>query len=221
MNEKDLLFRLMTLKKYHFNIKKHNLNRDIRKFYTQKTFNNINSYYEMIDYISQKDIDKDRFYYIYWEMAECLFKDEKYGEAAKYFKIAIDNVISKSYKKNRFKFKSKHYSMFLEHYCTAIKCFIKAKEFDSADYYYNLNIYSKNYPKYSNMEMGNLYASMGAKNQAIKYYEKEIYKIDKTVIRQLHDYDPYVNGYLEEEYKRKVKEKEEKINNLFKIIDSL
>ncbi|WP_296894139.1 hypothetical protein [uncultured Methanobrevibacter sp.] len=222
--EKDLIFKLLILKKYRFDIEKYKINNALRKFYNQKISENgrtLKTYYEIIDYIGQNDIDKDRFYYIYWEMGECLYNAEKYSEASKYFKIAIDNVISENYKKNKFKFKSNHYSMFLERYCLSVKCFIKAKEFDNADYYYNLNMYSKNYPKYSNMEMGDLYASFKAKNQAIKYYEKEIHEIDKVAIYRQYDYDPYVDGYLEDEYKRKVKEKEDKINNIYRIIDSL
>ena len=210
--EKDLIFKLLILKKYRFDIEKYKINNALRKFYNQKISENgrtLKTYYEIIDYIGQNDIDKDRFYYIYWEMGECLYNAEKYSEA------------SKNYKKNKFKFKSNHYSMFLERYCLSVKCFIKAKEFDNADYYYNLNMYSKNYPKYSNMEMGDLYASFKAKNQAIKYYEKEIHEIDKVAIYRQYDYDSYVDGYLEDEYKRKVKEKEDKINNIYRIIDSL
>ena len=222
--KKDLLFRLILLKRYNFSVKKHRLNRKVEKFCMEKISEkgrNIEAYNEIMDYISQKDIDKDRFYYICWEMGECLFRDERYGEASGYFKAAIDNVISESYKKNRFKFKSKYYSLLLERYCTAVKCLIKAGQFDDADYYWNLNIYSKNYPKYGNRRRGDLYASLGAKNQAIKYYEKKIDELDKTVITQQYDYDPYVNGYLEEEYKRKVKENNDEINHLWKTIKSL
>ena len=53
------------------------------------------------------------------------------------------------------------------------------------------------------------------------HYEKEIHEIDKVAIYRQYDYDSYVDGYLEDEYKRKVKEKEDKINNIYRIIDSL
>lgn len=224
--EKGLLFKLMILKRYGFDIKKYMLNKSIREFYAKKRCENgkkrnLKMYEEIFSFIDGKDIDKDRFYHIYFEMGECLFELERYGEACKYFKIAIDNVISESYKKNKFKFKSNHYNLFLEEYSEAIECFLKAKEFDSADYYNNLNMYSKNEFNLGSESMGDLFASLGAKNRAIKYYDRKISEIDKIVITRLHDYDPYRDGYFEEEYNREVQKKEDEKNRIFEKIKTL
>ena len=67
----------------------------------------------------------------------------KFKENSKYYRKTIDNVISDSYHENNFKFKSKHYKLFLNQYPKAIDSLIKTRQFDDADYYDNLNLYSK------------------------------------------------------------------------------
>ena len=224
--EKGIRFKSLILRKYGFNIEKYRINKATREFYLQKRcemgkWKNLEKYTEILNFISKKDIDMDRFHYIFWQIGECLYELERYGEASKYFKIAIDNVICESYRKNRSKLKSKHYTHFLRNYQLAVLCLIKSKEFSQADYYFNLNMYSDNYTKLDNRYLADMYASLGAKNQAITYYDKIIKAIDKIHITKLTDYDPYVNGYLEEEYNQKVKEKEKSKEEIFEIIDSL
>ena len=136
--EKGLIFKLLILKKYLFDIEKYKINNALRKFYNEKISENgrtLKTYYEIIDYIGQKDIDKDRFYYIYWEYANILYDLKQYGDASEYYKKAIDNVITDSYHENNFKFKSKHYKLFLKEYPKAIDSLIKSREFDDVDYY--------------------------------------------------------------------------------------
>lgn len=223
--EKGLRYKLMILKRYGFHIRKYTLNKSVRDFYTKRCENvktrNIGMYEEIFSFIDGKNIDMDRFYYIYFEMGKCLMELKRYGEACRYFEIAIDSVITESYNKNKSKFKSSHYNLFLKDYSEAIECFLKAGEFDNADYYNNLNMYCENKYNLSSERMGDLYASLGAKKQAKKYYDKRICEIDKITIKRLYDYDPYTNGYLEEEYNQKVKEKEDMKNGIFEKINSL
>ena len=224
--EKGLLFKLMILKRYGFDIEQYKLNKSVREFYAQKRCENgkkrnVEMYREIFSFINGRDIDRDRFYYIFWEMGECLAELEQYGEACKYFKIAIDNVITESYKKNNLKFKSRHYDVFLKGYFKAVGCFIKASRFDDADYYDNLNMYLKDSSRLPCEYMGDLYASLGAKNPATKYYDEKICEIENIIITREYDYDPYRDGYLEDEYKRKMKRKEDEINRIFQKIKSI
>lgn len=224
--EKRIRFKLMILRRYGLNIDKYKTNKMVRDIYLQKRQEmgknrNLEKYWQILTFIGKKDIDKDRFHYIYWEIGECLFKLKRYNDASNYFKIAIDNAISSSYKKNKSKFKSQHYDYFLKNYQLAVLCFIKAGEFRQADYYFNLNMYCDGYTKLKDYYLAELYASLGAKNQAITYYDKIINEIDNIKIIKLTDYDPYVNGYLEEEYNQKVQEKEKRKEEIFEIIDSL
>lgn len=163
--EKGLLFKIMILKRYGFDTEKYRLNKHVRECYAQKMCESgkpLESYEEIFSFINDKPIDKDRFYYIYFEMGECLYELERYVEASEYFKIAIDNVITESSMKNNFKFKSSHYDPFLKDYFKAVDCFIKARKFDKADHYYNLNAYLKNCSRLSSEYMEELYASLGA-----------------------------------------------------------
>ena len=136
--EKGLRYRIMILKRYGFHIRKYTLNKSVMDFYTRRCENkktrNVELYEEIFSFIDGKNIDMDRFYYIYFEMGECLMELKRYGEACRYFEIAIDNVITESYKKNKSKFKSGHYNLFLENYSKAIECFLKAEEFDNMVY---------------------------------------------------------------------------------------
>lgn len=224
--EKDLRFKLMIFRKYKFNFEKYLQGKEIREFYMQKKRENgkkrnLKMYEEILSFIGAKDIDKERFYYIYFEYACELYKLERYDEACMYFKIAIDNVISDSYRKNRSKLKSAHFKLFLEKYSHAVDCFIKAEKFVDADYYDELNMYFENKDGLSNSAKGNYYAELGAREVAIKYYEKVIEEIDGETIVRHYDYDPYTNGYLEEEYNRKVAEKEERKQRYIDKINSL
>lgn len=224
--EKGLRFKAMTLRKYGFDRGKYKLNKSVRELYSQKRCENGKNknpemYREIFSFIGDKQIDKDRFYYIYWEMGECLFDLQRYGEASHYFKTAIDNVITESYRKNKSKFKSSHYELFLDDYDKAIQCFLNACEFDDADYYMNLNMYCKSKYPLSSEWMGDFYASRGAKNLAIKYYDKRICEINDWRIIRHRDYDPYRDGYLKEEYENELKKQKEEINKVFEKIKSL
>lgn len=217
---------MMNLRKYGFDIEKYKLNRSVRKFYTKKMCENdkkknIEIYEEIFSFITDKPVDKDRFYYIYFEMGECLFRDGRYGKASKYFKTAIDNVITESYKKNKSKLKLKHYDLFLKDYDMAIECFLKSGQFDDADYYINLNMYCKSSYNLPSESMGDFYASRGAKNLAIKYYDKRICEINDWNIIRLRDYDPYRDGYLKEEYEEELKQQKKEIDKVFEKIKSL
>ena len=223
--ENGLRYKLMILKRYGFHIKKYLLNNSVRDFYAKRCENvktrNIEMYEEIFSFIDGKNIDMDRFYYIYFEMGECLMELKRYGEACRYFEIAIDNVITESYKKNKSKFKSSHYNLFLKDYSKVIECFLKAGEFDKADYYNNLNMYCENKYNISSEDMGDLYASFGAKNKAKKYYDKKIYELENMPIIRHRDYDPYVDGYLKEEYEEEVKKQKAEINRIYEKIKSL
>lgn len=223
--EKGLRYRIMILKRYGFHIRKYTLNKSVRDFYTRRCENkktrNVELYEEIFSFIDGKNIDLDRFYYIYFEMGECLMELKRYGEACRYFEIAIDNVITESYKKNKSKFKSSHYNLFLKNYSKAIECFLKAEEFDNMDYYNNLNMYCENKYNRSSEVMGDLYASHGAKNLAKKYYDKKIYELENMPIIRHRDYDPYVDGYLKEEYDEEVKKQKAEINRIYEKIQSL
>jgi len=222
----DLRFKLRTLKKYGFDIDKYKLNHKIREFYLQKKCEmgkkrDLEKYFEIISFIDEKDIDFERFYYIYFETAEELYKQKRYDEACRHYQIAIDNVISPSYRKNKSKLKSKHFKLFLKNYCFAVDCFLKAGMFTKADYYDELNMYQKGITKLSDETKAEVYASLGAKEVATKYYLKIIDEIDREVITRQYDYDPYTNGYLEEKYKKEVTDKEARIRRYIHKIDSL
>lgn len=224
--EKGLRFKAMIFKRYGFDTGKYKLNKSVRESYLKKRCENkkkknIEMYREIFSYIDGKPIDRARFYYIYFEMGECLFDLGKYSEASGYFRTAIDNVISESYKKNKSKFKSGHYDLFLNDYDKAIECFLKAGEFDYADYYINLNMYCESRHNRSSEAMGDFYASLGAKNLAKKYYDKRICEIDDWHIVRHRDYDPYTDGYLKEEYEKEVKKQKEEINKIFEKIKSI
>ena len=208
--EKDFIFKILILKNYGMDFKKYKENHMIRKQYLQKC-NSIDDYENIIWHIEKDNLDKDRFYYIYWEHANILYDLKQYGEASEYYKKAIDNVITDSYHENKFKFKSNHYKFFLKEYPKAIDSLIKSREFDDVDYYDELNLYSKTGLELSWERKGDFYAELGAKNVALKYYEKHLQSLKNIYIRREYDYDPYVNGFLEDEYKEKVKKKNEKI----------
>lgn len=221
--EKGLRYKTAILGRYHINIKKYRLNGQVREFYSYKICENkktLDAYEEIISFIGNRDIDRDRFYYIYWEMAECLYHEKRYGEACEYFKIAIDNVIGKSYRKNVSKLKSGHYALFLKDYFMAVDCFIRAGRFDDADYYDNLNMYYKNYSKLSDEYMGDMYASLGAKNQAIKYYEKRRREVNIHITREYHP-DPYTDDAYKEIYEREIAKRNERVNEIDRKINSL
>lgn len=224
--EKGLRFKLLILRKYKFNLEKYRQGKIIREFYLQKIRENAENrnpemYEEILSFIDGKDIDKERFYYIYFELAEELYGLERYDDACKYFKIAIDNVISPDYKENKFKLKSKHFKPFMKNYHVAVDCFLKAGRFNDADYYDELNMYNENAKILSNEHKAEFYAQLGGKDVAIKYYEKVIDEIDRDEIVRLYDYDPYTNGYFEEKYKKEVAEKNNKKRKYINIIRSL
>ena len=68
---------------------------------------------------------------------------------------------------------------------------------------------------------GDFYAELGAKNIALKYYEKHLKSLKNIYIERKYDYDPYVNGYLEDEYNEKVKKKNEKIQDFKDKVNSI
>lgn len=218
--EKDFIFKMLILKKYKLDFEKYRKNRMIRKHYLQKC-ESIDDYATIIRNIEKENLDKDRFYYIYWEYANLLYDLKQYIEASKYYRKTIDNVISDSYHENNFKFKSKHYKLFLNQYPKAIDSLIKTRQFDDADYYDNLNLYSKTGLELSNEKKGDFYAELGAKNIALKYYEKHLKSLKNIYIERKYDYDPYVNGYLEDEYNEKVKKKNEKIQDFKDKVNSI
>ena len=224
--EKGLRFKLLIFRKYKFNFEKYRQGKSIREFYLQKRSSNdenrtLKTYEEILSFIDGKDIDKERFYYIYFELAEELYGLERYDDACKYFKIAIDNVISPDYRENKFKFKSKHFKPFMKNYHVAVDCFLKAGRFNDGDYYDELNMYNENAEILSNEHKAEFYAQLGGKDVAIKYYEKVIDEIDREEIVRLYDYDPYTNGYFEEKYKKEVAEKNNKKRKYLNIIRSL
>ena len=130
--EKDFIFKILILKNYGMDFKKYKENYMIRKQYLQKC-NNIDDYENIIGHIEKENLDKARFYYIYWEYANILYDLKQYGDASEYYKKAIDNVITDSYHENNFKFKSKHYKLFLKEYPKAIDSLIKSRQFDDVD----------------------------------------------------------------------------------------
>ena len=217
--ENDLIFKLRTFKKYASDINRYKSNAEIRNLYLKKESKECLK--DIIKLMENKDCDRERFYYIYWELADILYGMKRYDEACRYYKRAIDNVISPSYKKNRLKLKSKHYKLFLDRYYFAIDSFLKAGRFNEANYYDELNMYLENITKLDKRYMGDLYASLGAKEPAIKYYEKVIDEIDSIAITRQYDYDPYTDDYLKEEYDRKIAEKEKKKRDYIDKINSL
>lgn len=214
--EKGLRFKVLLLKRYGINPKRYLENRKIRKYWLSE-----DDIDKVLEFASKRNHDKDRFYYIYWMKAEQLYGLEKYSEAADYYLTAIDNVISSSYKKNRSKFKSKHYDLFLNNYKRAIQSLAKSDRFKELDYYKELNIYSDTGKPRGNEEKGDCFLKHWQNDLAYKYYEKAYSENDSIVITRQYDYDPYVNGYLEDRYKEELEKKNEDLRRINGKINSL
>ena len=50
---------------------------------------------------------------------------------------------------------------------------------------------------------------------------KKIYELENKPIIRHRDYDPYVDGYLKEEYEEEVKKQKAEINRIYEKIQSL
>jgi hypothetical protein len=214
--EKGLRFKLLLLKRYNINFKRYWENRKIRKYWLNES-----DIDKVLAFISQNNFDKDRFYYIYWKKAEQLYELKKYSKAANYYLTAIDNVISSSYKKNKSKFKTSHYDLLLNNYKKAMQCLIKSERFEELDYYRELNMYSDTGEPRTNEEKGDYFRKNGQNDLAYKYYKKAFSKICSRSITRQYDYDPYVDGYLEDQYKEELKKQNEDLGRISKKINSL
>lgn len=197
--EKGLRFKLLILKRYNLHLKRYIENRKIRKVYLAE-----NDIDKILSFASAHEMDSDRFYYIYWKKAEQLYELKKYKEASNYFTLAIDNVITGSYKKNKSKFKSKHYDLLLENYPKAMDCLLKSDKYWELDYYTELNMYSYTGKPETYEEMGDFFLRHKQNDLAIKYYEKELVRISWRIIVRRYAYDPYYDNELEIEYKEKL-----------------
>ncbi|MBR3140415.1 MAG: hypothetical protein IKF11_06075, partial [Methanobrevibacter sp.] len=81
--EKGLRFKLLLLKRYNINFKKYLENRKIRQYWLNES-----DIDKVLAFISKKDFDKDRFYYINWKKANQLYELKKYDEAANHYLIS-------------------------------------------------------------------------------------------------------------------------------------
>lgn len=214
--ENGLRFKALLVKRYGINLKRYLENRKIRKYWLSEE-----DIDKVLEFVSQENHDLDRFYYIYWKKADQLYKLEKYGEAADYYMTAIDNVISESYKKNKSKFKSGHYDLLLNNYKRALHCLAESNRFEEFDYYKELNMYSDTCEPKTNEEKGDYFLKHGQNELAYKYYKKAFSKIRSRVITRQYDYDPYVDGYLEEEYREELKKKNDDLERVLEKINSL
>lgn len=214
--EKGLRFKLLLLKRYNINFKKYLENRKIRQYWLNES-----DIDKVLAFISKKDFDKDRFYYINWKKANQLYELKKYDEAANHYLISIDNVISSSYKKNKSKFKTGHYDFLLNNYKKAMKCLVKSNRFEELDYYTELNMYSDTGEPTTNEGKGNYFLKHKQNYLAYKYYEKALSEIDSRVIVRQYDYDPYVNGYMEDKYKEELEKQDNDRKRVLEKINSL
>lgn len=214
--EKGLRFKALMLKRYCMNPKGYLEDRKIRKCWLSE-----DDIDRVIEFASKRSHDRDRFYYIYWKKADQLYGLEKYGEAADYYMTAIDNVISNSFKKNRSKFKSGHYDLLLNNYKRALSCLAESNRFEELDYYKELNIYSDTGEPRKNEEKGDYFLKHGKNELAYKYYEKALSEIRSRVITRQYDYDPYVNGYLEDKYNEELEKQNGDLRRIHEKINSL
>lgn len=214
--EKGLRFKLLLFKRYNLNLKKYLENRKIRKYWL-----NEDDIDKVLEFASKRNHDKDRFYYICWEKADHLYGLEKYSEAADYYLTAINNVITGSYKKNRSKFKTGHYDLLLNNYKRALSCLAESNRFEELDYYKELNIYSDTGEPRKNEEKGDYFLKHGQNDLAYKYYKKAFSEIRSRSVTRQYDYDPYVDGYLEDKYKAELEKKNDDLKRVHEKINSL
>lgn len=212
--EKGLRFNLLLLKRYNLHLNRYIENRKIRKVYLAE-----NDIDKILSFASAHDMDPDRFYYIYWKKAEQLYELKKYEAASNYFTLAIDNVITDSYNKNKSKFKSEHYNLLLENYHKAMDCLFKSNKYWELDYYTELNMYSPTGEPETCEEKGDFFLRHEQKELAIKYYEKELVNISWRPIVRKYAYDPYYDDALKTEYEEKIEEQKKDENRVLEKIE--